>query len=137
MLTEDVSAQDGEHGAYGHSHGDRPGTHPLRFHRACQAGGDSDAARVIQIAADTLAVESPAEPYQPTAVTVKAVVDSMGIYLTLRERHREEQQTRTVETVVEQEVNVLRWWQTALMWMGGVMLILLVAIVTARLLPHK
>ncbi len=33
----------------------------------------------------TLAVESPAEPYQPTAVTVKAVVDSMGIYLTLRE----------------------------------------------------
>lgn len=42
----------------------------------------------------TLAVESPAEPYQPTAVTVRAVVDSMGIYLTLRERHREEQQVR-------------------------------------------
>lgn len=70
----------------------------------------------------TLTVESPAEPYQPAAMTVKAVVDSMGIYLTLRERHREEQQTRTVETVVEKEVNVLRWWQTALMWMGGVSL---------------
>lgn len=70
----------------------------------------------------TLAVESPAEPYQPTAVTVRAVVDSMGIYLTFRERHREEQQTRTVETVVEKEVNVLRWWQTALMWMGGMSL---------------
>ena len=85
----------------------------------------------------TLTVESPAEPYQPTAVTVRAVVDSMGIYLTLRERHREDQQTRTVETVVEKEVNVLRWWQTTLMWMGGVTLILLAAIVTARLLPHK
>lgn len=78
----------------------------------------------------TLTVESQAEPYQPTAVTVKAVVDSMGIYLTLRERHREEQQTRTVETVIEKEVNVLRWWQTALMWMGGVSLFgILVAVI--------
>lgn len=85
----------------------------------------------------TLTVESPTEPYQPTAVTVKALVDSMGIYLTLRERHREEQQVRMVETVVEKEVNVLHWWQTALMWMGGVALILLAAIVAARLLPHK
>ena len=84
----------------------------------------------------TLTVESPAEPYQPTALTVKAVVDSMGIYLTFKELHSEEQQVRTVETVVEKEVNVLRWWQTALMWMGGVALILLVAIVTARLLHH-
>ena len=71
----------------------------------------------------TLTVESPAEPYQSTAVTVRAVVDSMGIYLTLRERHREEQHVRTVETVVEKKVNVLRWWQTALMWMGGVSLV--------------
>lgn len=70
-----------------------------------------------------LTVEPPAEPYQPTTLTIKAVVDSMGIYLTLRERHREEQQVRTVETIVEKEVNVLRWWQTALMWMGGVSLI--------------
>ncbi len=53
-----------------------------------------------------LTVEPPAEPYQPTTLTVKAVVDSMGIYLTLRERHREEQQVRTVETIVEKEVNV-------------------------------
>ena len=82
----------------------------------------------------TLTLESPAEPYQPTAIKVKAVVDSMGIYLTFKERHREEQRVRTVETIVEKEVNVLRWWQTALMWMGGVSLILLIAIVTVRLL---
>lgn len=73
----------------------------------------------------TLTMDSPAEAYQPTAVTVKAVVDSMGIYLTLRERHREERQFRTVETVVEKEVNVLRWWQTALMWMGVLSIVLL------------
>lgn len=82
----------------------------------------------------TLAVESPAEPYQPTAVTVKALVDSMGIYLTLRERQREEQRTRTIETVVEKEVNVLRWWQTALMWIGGVSLFGLLISFGARLI---
>lgn len=80
----------------------------------------------------TLTMDSPAEPYQPTAVTVKAVVDSMGIYLTLRERHREEQQTRIVETVVEKEVNVLRWWQIALMWMGGVALVLFIGFILAK-----
>lgn len=80
----------------------------------------------------TLTMDSLAEPYQPTAVTVKAVVDSMGIYLTLRERHREEQQTRIVETVVEKEVNVLRWWQIALMWMGGVALVLFIGFILAK-----
>ncbi len=85
----------------------------------------------------TLTVESPAEPYQPTVVTVKAVVDSMGIYLTLRERHREEQQVRTVETVIEKEVKVLRWWQTALMWMGGVSLfVIFVAVIGKGLISR-
>ena len=51
-------------------------------------------------------------------LTTKAVVDSMGIYLTYKERHKEEQQVRTIETVVEKEVNVLKWWQKALIWMG-------------------
>ena len=85
----------------------------------------------------TLTVESPAEPYQPTALTVKAVVDSMGIYLTFKERYREEQQTRTVETVIEKEVNVLRWWQTALMWMGGVGLIGILTIVIVSVLISR
>ena len=44
---------------------------------------------------------------------------------------------RTVETVVEKEVNVLRWWQTVRMWTGGAALILLAAIVTVRLLQNK
>ena len=61
----------------------------------------------------------------------------MGIYLTLRERHREEQQVRTIETVVEKEVNVLRWWQAALMWIGGVSLLgILVAVIGKALISR-
>lgn len=52
-------------------------------------------------------------------LTAKAVVDSMGIYLTYKERHREEQKVQTNETVIEKEVNVLKWWQKALMRVGS------------------
>lgn len=53
-------------------------------------------------------------------LTAKAVVDSMGIYLTYKERYKEEQKVQIIETVIEKEVNVLKWWQKALMWMGAV-----------------
>lgn len=115
----------------------RPDSSIVRALIRCDSTGRArlDEIRLLQESSrlqQTLAVESPAEPYQPTAVTVRAVVDSMGIYLTLRERHREEQQTRTVETVVEKEDNVLRWWQTALMWMGGVSLIVILVAVIGK-----
>ena len=51
-------------------------------------------------------------------LTAKAIVDSMGIYLTYKERYQEEQIVKVVETVIEKEVNVLKWWQKALMWAG-------------------
>lgn len=51
-------------------------------------------------------------------LTAKAVVDSMGIYLTYKERHKEEQKVQVVETVIEKEVNILKWWQKWLMWIG-------------------
>ena len=51
-------------------------------------------------------------------LTAKTVVDSMGIYLTYKERHKEEQKIQVVETVTEKEINVLKWWQKALMWVG-------------------
>ena len=51
-------------------------------------------------------------------LTTKAVVDSMGIYLTYKERNKEEQQVQTIETIIEKEVNILKWWQKALMWIG-------------------
>ncbi len=51
-------------------------------------------------------------------LTAKVVVDSMGIYLTYKERHKAEQEIQVVETVIEKEVNVLKWWQKSLMVLG-------------------
>ncbi len=52
-------------------------------------------------------------------LTAKAVVDSMGIYLTYKDRYKEEVKVQTIETVIEKEVNILHWWQKALMWAGS------------------
>ena len=57
-------------------------------------------------------------------LTAKAIVDSMGIYLTYKERHKEEQHVQAIETVIEKEVNILRWWQKALMWIGIIAIVL-------------
>ena len=65
-------------------------------------------------------------PYQPTAITVKTVVDSMGIYLTYKERFKESTETREIETIIEKEVNILYWWQKLLMWMGGSIILIVV-----------
>ena len=53
-------------------------------------------------------------------LTAKSVVGSMGFYLTYKERYLEEQKVQVVETIIEKEVNVLKWWQKSLMWMGAV-----------------
>lgn len=62
-------------------------------------------------------------------LTAKSVVDSMGIYLTYKERYREEQKAQIVETVIEKEVNVLKWWQKLLMSLG-LAFIVFIAILT-------
>lgn len=66
-------------------------------------------------------------------LTAKAVVDSMGIYFTYKERYREEQKAHVVETVIEKEVNVLKWWQKALMWIGITSLVSIAILVTLKL----
>ena len=71
-------------------------------------------------------------------LTAKDIVDSMGIYLTYKERHKEEQHVQAIETVIEKEVNILRWWQKALMWIGIIAIVLsalsiLVHIIVGRL----
>ena len=48
-------------------------------------------------------------PYQPTVITVKATVDSMGIYLTYKDRFKEAVEIREIETIIEKEVNILHW----------------------------
>lgn len=61
-------------------------------------------------------------PYQPTAITVNTVVDSMGIYLTYKDRFKESTEVREIETIIEKEVKILNWWQKILMWIGGIVL---------------
>ena len=64
----------------------------------------------------------------------KSVVDSMGIYLTYKERYLEEQKVQVVETIIEKEVNVLKWWQKSLMWMGAVSTLIFLTSLAFKLL---
>ena len=66
----------------------------------------------------SIKMEADPLPYHPTVITVKATVDSMGIYLTYKDRFKESVETRVIETIIEKEVNILHWWQKLLMWMG-------------------
>ena len=70
---------------------------------------------------------------QDNRLAAKATVDSMGIYLTYKDRYREEQKVQTIETVIEKEVNVLHWWQKALMWAGAAALIAAVLLAAVKL----
>ena len=70
-------------------------------------------------------------------LTSKAVVDSMGIYLTYKDRYREEQKVQIIETVIEKEVNILHWWQKALMWAGAVSTLLLLALLAVKFISPK
>lgn len=70
----------------------------------------------------SIKMEADPLPYQPTVITVKATVDSMGIYLTYKDRFKESVETREIETIIEKEVNILHWWQKLLMWLGGIVL---------------
>ena len=53
-------------------------------------------------------------------INVTTKIDSMGIYLAYKVRNKEETTVRTVTdtTVVTKEVNVLRWYQKVLIWIG-------------------
>ena len=53
-----------------------------------------------------------------SVLTITSEVDSLGIYLQYKERYKEEQQVQTIETAIEKEVNVLKWWQKSLMALG-------------------
>lgn len=68
---------------------------------------------------------------------VKTIVDSMGIYLSYKERYREKEKVRTVTVTETVEVNVLYWWQEALIRIGAILLIALVLWVAFRLLKPR
>ena len=73
---------------------------------------------------------------QDNRLTARATVDSMGIYLTYKDRYKEEQKVQTIETVIEKEVNILRWWQKALMWAGGIAIVALIVFILLRLVKR-
>ena len=84
----------------------------------------------------SIKMESEPLPYQPTAITVKTVVDSMGIYLTYKDRFKESVEIREIETIIEKEVNILYWWQKLLMWAGIIAIIsICLQFVIRRYLP--
>ena len=70
----------------------------------------------------SIQIEPEPLPYQLTAITVKTVVDSMGIYLTYKDRFKKSTEVREIETIIEKEVNILYWWQKMLMWIGGIVI---------------
>ena len=81
----------------------------------------------------SIKMEADPLPYQPTVITVKATVDSMGIYLTYKDRFKESVETREIETIIEKEVNILHWWQKLLMWAGGIVITIIVGWIIGRL----
>ena len=81
----------------------------------------------------SIKMEADPLPYQPTVITVKATVDSMGIYLTYKDRFKEAVETREIETIIEKEVNILHWWQKLLMWTGGIVITIAVGWIIGRL----
>ena len=84
----------------------------------------------------SIKMEADPLPYQPTVVTVKATVDSMGIYLTYKDRFKESVETREIETIIEKEVNILHWWQKTLIWAGIIAIIgICIKFVVRRYLP--
>ncbi len=70
-------------------------------------------------------------------LTAKAVVDSMGIYLTYKDRYKEEVKVQTIETVIEKEVNILHWWQKALMWAGAIALLSFILFLLIHIVIRK
>ena len=91
-----------------------------------------ESARLQQL----IKMESDPLPYQPTVITVKATVDSMGIYLTYKDRFKESVEVREIETIIEKEVNILHWWQKVLMWTGIIAIIgICLQFVVRRYLP--
>lgn len=68
---------------------------------------------------------------------VKTVIDSMGIYLAYKEHYKEKERIRTVTVTETVEVNVLYWWQEALIRAGAILLSILVLWIAFRPLTPR
>ena len=84
-----------------------------------------------------ISIDPDPQPYKPTVITVKATVDSMGIYLTYKERYKETAQIQKIETVIEKEVNVLKWWQKLFITLGIVFICLIAIKISVKILTKN
>ncbi len=73
----------------------------------------------------TISIAKDPQPHKPTPITITVTVDSMGIYLTYKERYKQTTQTQITETIIEKQVNILKWWQKGLMWIGGLCILIM------------
>lgn len=101
----------------------------------CNARGEARLLEIEQLrnslrAQTTLSLED-------NRLEVKTVVDSMEIYLTLRDRFRETESTKTITITETVEVNVLHWWQEVLVRIGVVALSAIVLWIVFRLFRTK
>lgn len=101
----------------------------------CNARGEARLLEIEQLrnslrAQTTLSLED-------NRLEVKTVVDSMEIYLTLRDRFRETENTKTITITETVEVNVLHWWQEVLVRVGVVALSAIVLWIVFRLFRTK
>lgn len=83
----------------------------------------------------TITAQTEPQPHKPTLISVKAKVDSMAIYLTYKDRLYETTEIREVEKVMERQVNILKWWQKFLMWVGvigSILSLIRIAILVAK-----
>lgn len=101
----------------------------------CNARGEARLLEIEQLrnslrAQTTLSLED-------NRLEVKTVVDSMEIYLTLRDRFRETESTKTITITETVEVNVLHWWQEVLVRIGAVALVALLTWLVFMLLKAR
>lgn len=101
----------------------------------CNARGEARLLEIEQLrnslrAQTTLSLED-------NRLEVKTVVDSMEIYLTLRDRFKETDRSKTITITEEVEVNVLHWWQEVLIRVGAAFLAVLVLWIMFKLLKPR
>ena len=82
----------------------------------------------------TISIEPEPQPLKSTVITVKATVDSMGIYLKYKDRYKETSEIREVEKVIEKEVNLLKWWQKLLITLGIIFICLTILKISMKIL---
>ena len=82
----------------------------------------------------TISIEPEPKPYKPAVITVKATVDSMGIYLKYKQIYKQTEEVQKIETIIEKEVNILKWWQKLLMTLGILFLCLILIKISVKFL---